>query len=67
MTSTEKKVDAVALMRSARDRISAQIQGMTLDQELAWLASQQIQDPFLRGLRDRARAASERRRGAERT
>ncbi|MEW6366746.1 MAG: hypothetical protein AB1714_19125 [Acidobacteriota bacterium] len=54
MSSTEKKFDAVAMMRSARDRISAEIEGMTLDQELAWLASQEIKDPFLRRLRERA-------------
>jgi len=54
MSKTEKKFDAVAMMRSARDRISAEIEGMTLEQELKWLASQQIDDPFLKRLRDRA-------------
>lgn len=42
------------MMRSTRDRISAEIEGMTLEEELAWLASQEIQDPFLKRLRDRA-------------
>jgi hypothetical protein len=54
MSKTEKKFDAVAMTRSARDRISAEIEGMTLDEELRWLASQEIDDPFLKRLRDRA-------------
>ncbi len=54
MTRTEKKFDAVAMMRSVRDQMSAAIEGMTLEEELAWLASQDIEDPFLRRLRDRA-------------
>ncbi len=54
MSKTEKKFDAVAMMRAARDRISAEIEGMTLDEELKWLASQKLQDPFLQRLRDRA-------------
>ena len=54
MTRTEKKFDAVRMMRSIRDKMSAEIDGMTLEQELAWLASQELHDPFLRRLRDRA-------------
>ena len=54
MNRTEKKFDAVAMMRFTRDRISAQIEGMTLEEELAWLASQELEDPFLRRLRDKA-------------
>ncbi|MFQ5744825.1 MAG: hypothetical protein ACE5HV_14735 [Acidobacteriota bacterium] len=54
MSKTEKKFDAVAMMRSARAKISAEIQGMTLEEELKWLASQEIDDPFLKRLRDRA-------------
>ena len=54
MSHDEKKFDAVAMMRSIRDRISAEIDGMTLKEELAWLASQELQDPLLRRLRDRA-------------
>jgi len=41
-------------MRAARDKLSAEIAGMTLAEELKWLASQEIQDPFLKRLRDRA-------------
>ncbi len=54
MSKTEKKFDAVAMMRSARDKISAEIEGMTLEEELKWLASREIDDPFLKRLRDRA-------------
>jgi hypothetical protein len=54
MSKAKKKFDAVAMMRAARDRISAEIAGMTLEEELTWLASQDLQDPFLRRLRDRA-------------
>ena len=54
MSKTEKKLDAVAMMRSARDKISAKIEGMTLEEELMWLASQELNDPFLRRLRARA-------------
>ncbi len=53
MSRTEKKFDAVAMMRSIRDKVSAEIEGMTLEEELAWLASREIKDPFLRRLRDR--------------
>ena len=54
MSRSEKKFDAVAMMRSIRDRVSAEIEGMTLEEELEWLASQELEDPFLRRLRDRA-------------
>ncbi len=53
MNQSGKKFDAVAMMRSIRDKISADIEGMTLEQELAWLASQELKDPFLKRLRDR--------------
>jgi hypothetical protein len=53
MNKIEKKFDAVAMMRSIRNEISAEIEGMTLEEELAWLASRELDDPFLRRLRDR--------------
>ena len=34
MSETAKKFDAVAMMRSARDKLSAEIEGMTLAEEL---------------------------------
>ena len=54
MNKRDKGFDAVAMMRSARDRISVEIEGMTLAEELEWLAVQKISDPFLMSLRDRA-------------
>ncbi len=54
MSRAEKDFDAVAMMRSIRDRISAKIEGMTLEEELEWLASQELEDPFLKRLRDKA-------------
>lgn len=54
MNKLQKEFDAVALMRAARDKISMQIEGFTLEEELRWLASQPLDDPFLQRLRDRA-------------
>ncbi len=62
MSSTKKKFDAVEMMRSIRDRLSAQIEGMTLEEELDWLASQDLNDPFLKRLRDRVAQADVARR-----
>ena len=54
MNKSKKKFDAVGMMRSIRDQISAQIDGMTVEEELAWLKSQDLKDPFLKRLRDKA-------------
>ena len=54
MSRTKKTFDAVEMMRSIRDKLSARIEGMTLDEELAWLASQELGDPFLERLRQKA-------------
>ena len=54
MSKAPKRFDAVEMMRAARDKLSAEIAGMTLEQELEWLAAQDLQDPFLKRLRDRA-------------
>jgi hypothetical protein len=66
MSKTKKKFDAVAMMRSARDKISAEIEGMTLEEELQWLAAQEVADPFLRRLRERAAQQGHRAVGAPR-
>lgn len=68
MSKIPKKFDAVAMMRSARDKISTEIEGMTLEEELQWLASQEVHDPFLKRLRDRAaqQADAEERPSADR-
>lgn len=54
MTKPEKTFDAVEMMRSARDAISTKIESMTLEEELDWLASQDLGDAFLNRLRARA-------------
>ena len=54
MSRAKKEFDAVAMMRDARDKISAAIEGMTLEEELQWFASQDLDDPVLKRLRDRA-------------
>lgn len=54
MSSKNKTFDAVEMMRSIRNRLSAQIEGMTLEEELEWLAAQELGDPFLRRLREKA-------------
>jgi len=66
MSKAEKKFDAVALMRAARDKISTEIEGMTLEKELKWLASQELHDPFLRRLRARAAQQADPADGARR-
>jgi FtsZ-interacting cell division protein ZipA len=53
MSKKAREFDAVEMMRAARDKISKEIEGMTLDEELRWLSSQEIGDPFLRRLRER--------------
>lgn len=62
--SRKKSFDAVALMRSSRDKISAEIEHMTLEEELAWLSSQEIKDPFLRRLSHKASACEAVSQGA---
>ena len=64
MNKTKRKFDAVAMMRTARDEISAEIEGMTLEEELKWLASRDLQDPFLEQLRKRAAQQGAARDGA---
>jgi len=67
MNRTEKQFDAVEMMRAIRNKLSEQIEGMTLEEELAWLASQDLKDPFLNRLREKAAqqaaAAAASRRG----
>jgi hypothetical protein len=54
MNSTKKTFDAVKMMRAIRDDLSKQIKGMSLEEELEWLAKQKLDDPFLRRLREKA-------------
>ena len=55
MSSTRKTFDAVEMMRTIRDSFSAEIEGMTLEEEREWLASRDVKDPFLRHLLEEAR------------
>ncbi len=64
MTSKGKAFDAVATVREIRDRISAEIAGMTLDQQLEWMAAQPLGDPLLERLR---RKAAEKQHAADGT
>ena len=54
MSKLKKKFDSVEMMRSIRDKLSAHIEGMTLEEEIEWLASQELKDPFLEHLRKKA-------------
>lgn len=54
MSNTKKPFDSVEMMRSIRDSISSKIEGMTLEEELEWLASQPLNDPLLERLRKKA-------------
>jgi hypothetical protein len=53
MSSGKKDFDAVTSMRVIRDRLSAEIDGMTFDEEVRWLASRELSDPFLKRLQKR--------------
>jgi hypothetical protein len=54
MARAKKDFDAVEMMRSIRAKISAEIEHMTLEEELAWLAARELNDPFLEELRRKA-------------
>lgn len=54
MTNEKKKFDSIEMMRSIRAKLSVQIEGMTREEELDWLASQELKDPFLERLRRKA-------------
>ena len=54
MSNTRKNFDAVEMMRAIRDELSAEIEGMTFEEELRWLASREITDPFLKRLQEKA-------------
>lgn len=49
-----KAFDCVQSMRQARDRLSAEIEGMTYDDLVQWLRSHRYADPVLQGLADMA-------------
>ena len=49
-----KTFDCVELMRNIRDRISAEIRGLTPEKEIAWLRSWKPTDPLLHRLHKKA-------------
>ena len=54
MSRAEKEFDAVESMRVIRDRLSAEIDGMTFEEERSGLASRPLTDPFLKRLQEKA-------------
>ena len=54
MTHKKKKFDSIEMMRSIRAKLSVPTEGMTREEELNWLASQELKDPFLERLRRKA-------------
>jgi Skp family chaperone for outer membrane proteins len=54
MNSAKKAFDAVEMMRAIRDDLSRQIDGMSLKEELEWLAKQKLDHPLLQRLRAKA-------------
>lgn len=61
MSSLKKSFDAVEMMRTIRDKLSEQIAGMSLEEELEWLATQKLENPFLKRLQQKAQAGPVRR------
>ena len=51
---SSKTFDCVQSMREARDRLSAEIEGMTYDDMLRWIRSRRYTDPVLQRLADKA-------------
>ena len=60
MTRTKKTVDAVQLMRSIREQIAEETQGLNAEEQMRWLRASQPRDAFLAKLSQIAaqRAAS---------
>jgi hypothetical protein len=51
---SSKTFDCVQNMRQARDKLSAEIEGMTYDELLQWLRSRRYTDPVLQRLANKA-------------
>ena len=58
---TKKKFDCVKFMREARDRISAEIADMTVDERIEWFNSKRYDDPALEALAARLRQSTQAR------
>lgn len=51
---SSKTFDCVQSMRQARDKLSAEIEGMTYDELVQWLRAHRYTDPVLQRLADKA-------------
>lgn len=51
---TPKTFDCVQSMRQARDRLSAEIEGMSYDEMVRWFRGHRYTDPVLQGLAEKA-------------
>ena len=51
---TSKTFDCVQSMRQARDKLSAEIEGMSYDELVKWLRVHRYTDPLLQGLAEKA-------------
>ena len=51
---SSKTFDCVQSMRQARDKLSAEIEGMSYDELVRWLRSHRYTDPVLRRLAEKA-------------
>ena len=49
-----KTFDCVESMRQARDKLSAEIEGMSYDELVQWLRSRRYTDPLLQHLAEKA-------------
>ena len=63
LETKEKNFDCVASMREVRDRLSAEIAGMSGAELLRWFNSREYSDPILRRLASRAKAPASRNDG----
>ena len=51
---TSKTFDCVQTMRQARDKLSAEIEGMSYDELVKWLRVHRYADPLLQSLAEKA-------------
>jgi hypothetical protein len=51
---SSKTFDCVESMREARDKLSAEIEGMSYDELVRWLRSRRYADPVLQRLAEKA-------------
>ena len=56
---SSKSFDCVQSMREARDKLSADIEGMSFEEMLRWLRSRRYTDPVLQRLADKAAQQSD--------